>query len=111
MMTDLLGGQVDMAFDTIATAEAHIDSGVLRAIGATMAKRPPSAPEIPSDEQGLKDCVGGTWFGFLGPAQTLPPPSHGCSPTWSRSSKAGSPTSSRAADSILRGSDRLNSRR
>jgi len=41
----------------------------------------------------------------------LPPPSHACSPTWSRSSMAGSPTSSRAADSILRGSDRLNSRR
>ena len=71
MMTDLLGGQVDMAFDTIATTKPHIDSGVLRAIGATMAKRPPSAPEIPTfDEQGLKDFVGGSWVGFLGPANT-----------------------------------------
>ena len=71
MMTDLLGGQVDMAFDTIATTKPHIDAGVLRAIGATMAKRPPSAPEIPTfDEQGLKNFVGGSWVGFLGPAQT-----------------------------------------
>lgn len=70
MMTDLLGGQVDMAFDTIATTKPHIDSGVLRAIGATMAKRPPAAPEIPTfDEQGLKDFVGGSWVGFLAPAQ------------------------------------------
>jgi tripartite-type tricarboxylate transporter receptor subunit TctC len=73
MMTDLLGGQVDMAFDTIATTKPHIDSGALRAIGATMAKRPPAAPEIPTfDEQGLKDFVGGSWVGFLGPAHTPP---------------------------------------
>ena len=71
MMTDLVGGQVDMAFDTIATTKPHIDSGTLRAIGATMAKRPPAAPDIPTfDEQGLKDFVGGSWVGFLGPAQT-----------------------------------------
>ncbi|MCE9641826.1 MAG: tripartite tricarboxylate transporter substrate binding protein [Betaproteobacteria bacterium] len=74
MMTDLLGGQVDMAFDTIATTKPHIDSGILRAIGATMAKRPPSAPEIPTfDEQGLKGFVGGSWVGFLGPANTPAP--------------------------------------
>ena len=71
MMTDLLGGQVDMAFDTIATTKPHTDSGVLRAIGATMIRRPPSALEIPTfDEQGLKDFVGGSWVGFLGPAHT-----------------------------------------
>ena len=66
MMTDLLGGHVDMAFDTIATTKPHIDSGILRAIGATMAKRPPSAPEIRTfDEQGLKGFVGGSWVGFV----------------------------------------------
>ena len=71
MMTDLVGGQLDMAFDTIATTKPHIDAGTLRAIGATMAKRPPAAPEIPTfDEQGLKDFVGGSWVGFLGPANT-----------------------------------------
>ena len=71
MMTDLLGGHVDMAFDTIATTKPHIDSGILRAIGATMTKRPPSAPEIRTfDEQGLKGFVGGSWVGFLGPANT-----------------------------------------
>ena len=74
MMNDLVGGQVDMAFDTIATTKPHIDSGSLRAIGATMAKRSPAAPEIPTfDEQGLKGFVGGSWVGFLGPAN-LPAP-------------------------------------
>ena len=74
MMNDLVGGQVDMAFDTIATTKPHIDSGSLRAIGATMARRSPAAPEIPTfDEQGLKDFVGGSWVGFLGPAN-LPAP-------------------------------------
>ena len=69
MMNDLLAGQVDMAFDTIATTKPHIDSGNLRAIGATMAKRSPAAPEVPTfDEEGLKDFVGGSWVGFLGPA-------------------------------------------
>ena len=74
MMNDLVGGQVDMAFDTIATTKPHIDSGSLRAIGATMARRSPAAPEIPTfDEQGLKNFVGGSWVGFLGPAN-LPAP-------------------------------------
>lgn len=74
MMTDLVGGQVDMAFDTIATTKPHIEAGTLRAIGATSLKRLPAAPNIPTfDEQGLKDFVGGSWVGFIGPAG-LPPP-------------------------------------
>ena len=74
MMNDLVAGQVDMAFDTIATTRPHIEAGSLRPIGATMAKRSPAAPEIPTfDEQGLKDFVGGSWVGFLGPAG-LPAP-------------------------------------
>ena len=69
MMSDLLGGQVDMAFDTIATTKPHIDAGALRAIGATSPRRLPAAPNVPTfDEQGLKDFVGGSWVGFLGPA-------------------------------------------
>ncbi|MCE9658523.1 MAG: tripartite tricarboxylate transporter substrate binding protein [Burkholderiales bacterium] len=73
MMNDLVGGQVDMAFDTIATTKPHIEAGSLRAIGATSLKRLPAAPNIPTfDEQGLKDFVGGSWVGFLGPA-ALPP--------------------------------------
>ena len=74
MMNDLVGGQLDMAFDTIATTKPHTESGTLRAIGATMARRSPAAPEIPTfDEQGLKNFVGGSWVGFLGPAN-LPAP-------------------------------------
>ena len=62
MMNDLVGGQLDMAFDTIATTKPHTESGTLRAIGATMARRSPAAPEIPTfDEQGLKNFVGGSW--------------------------------------------------
>lgn len=73
MMNDLIGGQVDMAFDTYATTKPHLDAGTLRVLGATSLKRLPAAPNVPTfDEQGLKDFVGGSWVGFLGPA-ALPP--------------------------------------
>ena len=73
MMNDLIGGQLDMAFDTIATTKPHVEAGTLRAIGATSPRRLPAAPNVPTfDEQGLKGFVGGSWVGFLGPA-ALPP--------------------------------------
>jgi tripartite-type tricarboxylate transporter receptor subunit TctC len=54
MDTDLLGGQIAMAFDATPTAMPLAKSGKLRALGAGMAKRLPAMPDLPTlQEQGL----------------------------------------------------------
>ena len=73
LATDLLGGQIDMTFDTITPVLQHIRSGKLRALAVTTAKRSPALPDVPTlDESGLKGFNIGTWFGVLAPAGTPP---------------------------------------
>jgi tripartite-type tricarboxylate transporter receptor subunit TctC len=68
---DLLGGQVDMSFDTITPVLSHIKAGKLRPLAVTTAKRSPSLPDVPTlNEAGLKGFDQGTWFGILAPAAT-----------------------------------------
>ncbi len=80
-MTDLLGGQVQMMFDNMASALPQIKAGKLKAFAVTTPKRSALAPELPTmAEAGLKDvAVGGfrdfdvfTWWGVLAPAGTPP---------------------------------------
>ena len=53
MVTDLLGGQVDLGVVALPSVHGHLKSGALRAIGITGATRTPAAPEIPTiAEQG-----------------------------------------------------------
>ncbi len=74
LTTDLLGGQVQMSFDTITPVLPHIKAGKLRALAVTTAKRSPSLPDVPTlDEAGLKGFDIGTWFGLLAPAGTPAP--------------------------------------
>jgi tripartite-type tricarboxylate transporter receptor subunit TctC len=71
LVTDLLGGQVTMSFDTVTPVLPHIKSGKLRALAVTTAKRASALPEVPTlDESGLKGFDIGTWFGVLAPAAT-----------------------------------------
>jgi tripartite-type tricarboxylate transporter receptor subunit TctC len=73
LSTDLLGGQINMTFDTITPVLQHVKSGKLRAIAVTTAKRSPALPDVPTlDESGLKGFNIGTWFGVLAPAGTPP---------------------------------------
>jgi tripartite-type tricarboxylate transporter receptor subunit TctC len=73
LTTDLLGGQVNMSFDTITPVLPHIKAGKLRALAVTTAKRSVALPEVPTlDEAGLKGFNMGTWFGVLAPAATPP---------------------------------------
>ncbi|PJI52428.1 LacI family transcriptional regulator, partial [Methylobacterium radiotolerans] len=52
---DLLGGQVDASFSNINTSLTHIQSGKLRALAVTSAKRSPLLPDVPTmEELGLK---------------------------------------------------------
>lgn len=66
---DLLGGQIDMSFDTVTPVLSHIRAGKLRALAVTTIKRSAALPDVPTlDESGLKGFDQGTWFGLLAPA-------------------------------------------
>jgi len=68
MLTDLIGGQVEMATAALPSVQAHLKSGALRAIGVTTAQRVPAAPEIPTFvEQGLPGYQVDAWFAVIGP--------------------------------------------
>ena len=71
MDTDLMGGQVTMAFDATPTAMPLAKSGKLRALGAGMLKRLDAMPELATlDEQGFKGYECYTWNAILAPAGT-----------------------------------------
>lgn len=68
MLTDLIGGQVDMATSALPTVQAHLKSGALRAIGVGAAQRVAAAPDIPTmAEQGMPGFQVEGWFAFIGP--------------------------------------------
>ncbi|MVW78623.1 Bug family tripartite tricarboxylate transporter substrate binding protein [Bordetella sp. 02P26C-1] len=73
LTTDLLGGQIDMSFDTITPVLPHVKSGKLRALAVTTDQRSAALPDVPTlQEAGLKGFNMGTWFGLLAPAGTPP---------------------------------------
>ena len=66
-----LTGEVAMMFATVISANPHIKSGKLRALGITSATRSPVAPDIPTiAESGLPGFEVDVWFGLLAPAAT-----------------------------------------
>lgn len=73
MITDLIGGQVPMAFVTLSAALPHIKAGKLKAIALAHAKRVDAIASVPTfAEAGMPGFVAATWFGLFGPG-TLPP--------------------------------------
>ncbi len=73
-MTDMLGGQVDLMFDSITSAAPHIQSGKLRALGVTSAKRSATLPNVPTiAEAGVPGYEVSPWFAVFAPAGTPAP--------------------------------------
>ena len=71
MLTDLMGGQVDFAFDTMVTSMPLVKAGKLRALAVTSAKRSAIAPELPRvAESGYPGFEATGWFGLLAPKGT-----------------------------------------
>ncbi|HWH82534.1 MAG TPA: tripartite tricarboxylate transporter substrate binding protein [Burkholderiaceae bacterium] len=71
---DVMGGQVDMMFDTTVVAGPHIESGKLRAIAVSSAKRLATMPSVPtvaeSGVPGLADYEVTSWQAIFAPAGT-----------------------------------------
>ena len=70
-VVDLIGGQVQMMFDNVPSSLPHIQSGKLRALATTGAKRSAALPELPTMiEAGVPGYESGAWFGLAVPAGT-----------------------------------------
>jgi tripartite-type tricarboxylate transporter receptor subunit TctC len=71
-LQDLMGGQIQLAFD--ATALQLVREGRLRALAVASTKRWPAAPDIPAmSEVGFPDFEVGGWFALFAPAGTSRP--------------------------------------
>jgi tripartite-type tricarboxylate transporter receptor subunit TctC len=73
-MIDLIGGQVQLAFNNSITVMPHIKSGKIRALGIGGEKRLSVLPDVPTfGEQGLQGYSVRNWFGLIAPAKTPKP--------------------------------------
>jgi tripartite-type tricarboxylate transporter receptor subunit TctC len=74
---DVIGGQVDMMFDTTVVAGPHIQSGKVRALAVTSANRLDSLPNVPTvAESGVPGLAGFevlSWQAVFAPAATPRP--------------------------------------
>jgi len=72
-LQDLLGGQVQIAFDTTAAVIQYVKAGRLRPIAVTTRKRLASLPDVPTvAESGVPGYEVTTWYGLFAPAGTPP---------------------------------------
>ena len=72
--TDLIGGHVDMTFDTMVSVMPHVKAGTLKALAVSTLTRSKFSPEIPTlNELGVTDFDAGAWLGLLAPAGTPKP--------------------------------------
>ncbi len=67
-----VGGEADLSFIGVQPAFPHMQSGKLRALGITSAKRAPSLPELPTIGETVAGYEFSSWWGLLAPAATSP---------------------------------------
>lgn len=73
-VTDLMGRQVDMMFDSVSSAKPYIDSGRLKPLAVTTAKRSSALPNVPTvAEAGIKGYELSGWYAVFVPAKTPQP--------------------------------------
>jgi tripartite-type tricarboxylate transporter receptor subunit TctC len=72
-ITDLIGGQIQVIFTTVASAAPLIEGGQLRALAVTSAERSPAFPDLPTvSEAGVPGYDAEAWYGLFAPAKTPP---------------------------------------
>lgn len=68
-MTDLVGGQIDLMMEPVATALPHIRGGKVHPLAISQKTRSPLAPDVPTfAEAGVPEYVASTWFVLMAPA-------------------------------------------
>ena len=73
-LLDLVGGRVQVMFDSIAASLPHVRGGRLRALAVTGTSRSPLLPDVPTlDESALKGYSAQSWLGIFVPAKTPEP--------------------------------------
>ena len=71
LATNLMGGQVPSGFIDVTSARAHLNSGRMKFLAISGAKRYSGLPNVPTfAEEGLKDFEASGWFGVFLPANT-----------------------------------------
>ncbi|HVE90461.1 MAG TPA: tripartite tricarboxylate transporter substrate binding protein [Burkholderiaceae bacterium] len=67
-VVDLIGGQVNMNFDTMPPVLEHIKSGKLRALAISTPQRLSQLPDVPTfTEVGIKGFEVTNWYSVMGP--------------------------------------------
>ena len=72
-INDLVAGQVQSGFTTLATAGSLLEGGKIRALGVTAERRLPSHPAVPTFAESGLDLVVEHWWGILAPAKVPEP--------------------------------------
>jgi tripartite-type tricarboxylate transporter receptor subunit TctC len=72
-LTDLLGGQVPIAFASLPSCIEYVRSGRLLALGVSSPKRSPALPEVPAIAEAVPGFVGELWVGLFAVAGTPAP--------------------------------------
>ncbi|CAN0368651.1 unnamed protein product, partial [Phaeothamnion confervicola] len=71
LITDSVAGHVSLSVATVALFAPHIQSGKLRPLAVTSAKRFPNLPDVPAvSEAGLPGMEAESWWGVFAPAKT-----------------------------------------
>jgi tripartite-type tricarboxylate transporter receptor subunit TctC len=69
-LTDLMGGQVQVLFDSLSTSIEHVKARRLRALAVTSAARSPVLPDLPTVGDFVPGYEASAFFGICAPAAT-----------------------------------------
>ncbi|HUI97975.1 MAG TPA: tripartite tricarboxylate transporter substrate binding protein [Xanthobacteraceae bacterium] len=73
VITDLIGGQIDLGFETTSITLTHLRDGSIRPLGVATRARLAALPGVPTMiENGVADFVAASWCGIMAPAGTPP---------------------------------------
>jgi tripartite-type tricarboxylate transporter receptor subunit TctC len=73
ILVDLMAGHITYAFETMAAATPHIQSGKILPLAQTRTKRSAAYPNLPTmDQLGFTGFEATAWYGLMGPAKLDP---------------------------------------
>jgi len=73
VVNSMLGGNIDLAIDSMTTVWPHAKQGTVRALGVSTPQRSPSAPDVPAIAETIKGFEATAWQGLFAPAGTPRP--------------------------------------